>query len=290
MAKIQKITPFLWFDTQAEEAANFYVSIFKNSKILKVIRHANGVTVVRFSLDGQEFTALNGGPMHRFTEAVSFVIHCKGQKEVDYYWEKLCADGGQESMCAWLKDKYGLSWQVVPDALTRLLGDPDPEIAQRTIANMMQMRKIVIRQLAKPPKKVNITVKTIVNASLDKVWKCWNTPADIMVWNHAGDDWHCPAASLDLRPGGRFSYTMAAKDGSFRFDFEGVYDEVLPQQRIAYTIADGRKVKVQFKIKGKKTEVIETFEAENMHSHEMQREGWQAILDNFAKCAEQPVN
>ncbi|MDX1911847.1 MAG: VOC family protein [Saprospiraceae bacterium] len=286
MAKIQKITPFLWFDQQAEEAAHFYISIFKNAKILKTIRHANGVSVVRFSLDGQEFTALNGGPGRHFTEAISFVIHCKGQKEVDYYWEKLTADGGEESMCAWLKDKYGVSWQVVPDALTKLLGDPDPAVSQRAIANMMQMRKIVIRQLTKEPKKVNITVRATISVPIETVWDCWNTAADIMKWNHAGDDWHCPAASLDLRPGGKFSYTMAAKDGSFSFDFEGVYDEVQIHQRIAYTIADGRKVKVLFKAKGKKTEVIETFEAENMHSHDMQRAGWQAILDNFKRLAE----
>lgn len=426
MAKAQKITPFLWFDNQAEAAADFYVSVFKKSKIVKTIRHANGVSVVKFSLGGQDFTALNGGPKftfnpsisffvacssmaetkrvwkqlseggmvmmpldkydwsaqygwvqdkyglswqvmlgnfgsthqkfmpcflftgpqrgqaeaavrfytelfgnsaiatiarygpegpgpegalqyaefslagqtfsamdnpqpnatYRFNEAISFLVNCKGQKEVDFYWDKLTADGGEESQCAWLKDKFGVSWQVVPDALTKLLGDPDPAISQRTIANMLQMKKIVIRKLKSTPKKVNITVKTTANVPVEKAWKTFTTPADIEQWNAASPDWHCPKALNDLRPGGQFSYSMAARDGSFGFDFGGTYDEVVEHKRIAYTIADGRKVKISFKSRGKKTEITEVFEAENMHSHEMQREGWQAILDNFKGFAE----
>lgn len=426
MAKAQKLTPFLWFDKQAEEAANFYTSIFKKSKIVKTIRHANGVNVVKFALAGQEFTALDGGPMfklnpsislfvscksaaelksvwkklsdggmvmmplakyewseqygwvqdrfgvswqvmqggfastkqkfmpcllftgpqrgqaeaavnfyveqfpggeiaelHRyaageagpegslkyaefqiagqsfaamdnpmaepdftFNEAFSFVVNCKGQKEVDDYWSKLTADGGQESQCAWLKDKFNVSWQIVPDALTKLLGDPDPAVAQRTIANMMQMRKINIRRLKSEPKRVKITVKTTVKAPVEKTWQAFTTPADIEKWNAASDDWHCPKAENDLRVGGAFSFTMAARDGSFSFDFQGIYDEVVENQRFAYTMADGRQAVVIFKSKGKNTEVVETFDAENMHSHEMQRGGWQAILDNFKKHVE----
>jgi len=150
----QKITPFLWFDSQAEEAAKLYVSIFKNSKILGLTRYsevgpgpAGSVMTVNFVLDGQEFTALNAGPQFKFTEAISFVIHCKTQDEVDYYWEKLTADGGQESMCGWLKDKFGLSWQVVPDALFELLADKDPQKSKRVMNAMLQMKKIDIPKL-----------------------------------------------------------------------------------------------------------------------------------------------
>ena len=118
-----KITPFLWFDTQAEEAMNFYVSVFKNSKVHNVSRGPDGKAfTVSFELNGQEFMGLNAGPQFKFNEAVSFFVNCKDQAEVDYYWEKLTADGGEESMCGWLKDKYGLSWQIIPKALGELMG------------------------------------------------------------------------------------------------------------------------------------------------------------------------
>lgn len=149
MATTNKITPFLWFDGQAEEAARFYTSVFPNSKIEKIVRNGDSVMVVDFSLDGQKFTALNGGPQFKFNESVSFVVHCDTQDEVDYFWEKLTADGGEESMCSWLKDKFGLSWQIVPEALPRLLSDPDPAVAQTAMAAMLKMRKIVIADLTK---------------------------------------------------------------------------------------------------------------------------------------------
>ena len=154
--KIQRITPFLWFDSQAEEAARFYTQIFKDSKIMSVSRYgeagaeASGrpkgtVMTVAFQLEGQEFVALNGGPYFKFTEAISFVVNCESQEEVDYYWEKL-SDGGDEKaqQCGWLKDKYGLSWQVVPTVLTGLVNDPDP---QRAMKAMLQLKKIDIAAL-----------------------------------------------------------------------------------------------------------------------------------------------
>jgi len=131
-----------------------------------------------------------------------------------------------------------------------------------------------------------ITIQSTINASIEKVWQCWNQPEHIVQWNHASDDWHSPKAENDLRTGGRFVFTMAAKDGSMSFDFEGIYDEVVPHQHIAYTMGDGRKVKVDFKSSGDTTEIIEAFEAENTHSLEMQQAGWQAILDNFKKYVE----
>ncbi|HMG72341.1 MAG TPA: VOC family protein [Pyrinomonadaceae bacterium] len=151
---MQKITPFLWYDTQAEEAANFYVSIFKNSKVLGLTRCGEAgpgpkgsVLVAEFELAGQKFTALNGGPNFKFTEAVSFVVNCETQEEVDYFWEKLLEGGGTESQCGWLKDKYGLSWQITPTILPELLQDKDPKKANRVMQAMMKMVKIDIQTL-----------------------------------------------------------------------------------------------------------------------------------------------
>jgi predicted 3-demethylubiquinone-9 3-methyltransferase (glyoxalase superfamily) len=150
---MQKITTFLWFDNNAEEAANFYVSIFKNSKILNVARYGdagpgpkNTVMTVNFELNGQEYIALNGGPRFRFTEAISFVVNCETQEEVDYFWSRL-SEGGEESRCGWVKDKFGLWWQVVPTELGKLMSDPDPQKAQRVMAAMLQMGKIDIEAL-----------------------------------------------------------------------------------------------------------------------------------------------
>ena len=140
---MKKITPFLWFDTQAEEAMNFYVSIFKNSKVLGVTPGPEGRAMsVSFELEGQEFIGLNAGPEFKFNEAISFFVDCKTQAEVDELWEKLTADGGEESMCGWLKDKYGLSWQIIPQGLSQMLGDPDPAKAQRVMQAMLKMNKI----------------------------------------------------------------------------------------------------------------------------------------------------
>ena len=145
----QLITPFLWFVDNAEEAANYYVSVFPNSKISDIARMGEGgpALTVAFTLDGQDFVGLNGGPVHAFTEAVSFVIDCETQADVDRYWETLTADGGQPGDCGWLKDRFSLSWQVVPRRLPELLTDPDPARAQRAMQAMMQMHKIDIGAL-----------------------------------------------------------------------------------------------------------------------------------------------
>ena len=148
-----KITPFLWFDTQAEEAARFYVSIFKNSKIVSVARYGDAgpgpkgsVMTVAFELDGQPFIALNGGPHFKFTEAISFSVDCKTQQEVDEFWGKLSA-GGEESQCGWLKDKFGLSWQINPSVLGKMLSDPDPRKSRRVMEAMLKMKKIDLEVL-----------------------------------------------------------------------------------------------------------------------------------------------
>ena len=145
---MKKITPFLWFDNQAEEAMNFYVSVFKNSKVLGVTPGPGGIAQsVSFELEGQEFIGLNAGPHFKFNEAVSFFVDCRTQKEVDELWAKLTADGGEEGNCGWLKDKYGLSWQIIPAALGELLGDQDREKANRALQAMLKMHKIVVADL-----------------------------------------------------------------------------------------------------------------------------------------------
>ena len=144
---MKKITPFLWFDNQAEEAMNFYVSIFKNSKILSVAPGPNGTVMsATFELEGQEFMALNAGPQFKFTEAISFFVNCETQAEVDELWGKL-TEGGEEGRCGWLKDKYGLSWQIIPSALSELMGDKDPVKAKRVMEAMLKMNKIETRLL-----------------------------------------------------------------------------------------------------------------------------------------------
>ncbi len=157
----QRITPFLWFDDQAEEAAKFYASIFKNSRIVSTTRYteeaasasgrpAGSAMTVVFRLDGQEFVAINGGPAFKFTEAVSFVVNCDSQQEIDYYWNRLSAGGDERAQqCGWLKDRYGLSWQVVPANMEQLLSSSDPERARKVMAAVLRMKKIDMEALAR---------------------------------------------------------------------------------------------------------------------------------------------
>ncbi|HWQ96025.1 MAG TPA: VOC family protein [Candidatus Methylomirabilis sp.] len=156
---MQKITPCLWFDGQAEEAVNFYASIFKNSKIGNITRYgkegyeihgkeAGTVLTVDFEIEGQPFTAINGGPVFKFNEAISFVVHCKTQKEVDYYWKKLTEGGDEKAQqCGWLKDKYGVSWQIVPDVLGEMLQDRDAAKSERVMKSLLQMKKLDVEEL-----------------------------------------------------------------------------------------------------------------------------------------------
>jgi predicted 3-demethylubiquinone-9 3-methyltransferase (glyoxalase superfamily) len=157
---VQKMTPFLWFDGQAEDAVQFYTSIFKDSKIGRILRYGEevakvsesgrpvgSVLTIEFEIQGQKFVALNGGPQFKFNESISFAINCKTQEEVDYFWEKLIADGGEESACGWLRDKFGLSWQVTPTILIDMLHDKDAAKAERVMHAMLQMKKINIKTL-----------------------------------------------------------------------------------------------------------------------------------------------
>jgi predicted 3-demethylubiquinone-9 3-methyltransferase (glyoxalase superfamily) len=157
---MQKITPFLWFKDNAEEAVKFYASIFKNSKIGRILRYsdevakvsqsgqrAGSVLTIEFEIEGQKFVALNGGSQFKFNESISFVVNCETQKEVDYFWEKLTSDGGEESQCGWLRDKFGVSWQVTPTALIDMLHDKDSGKSERVMKAMLQMQKIDIEKL-----------------------------------------------------------------------------------------------------------------------------------------------
>lgn len=299
----QKISPALMFTEKqhgkAEEAIHFYSSVFEDSGINLIARYEEGeggpavgtIKHAQFRLDGNIFMAMDSSYSHGFgfNEAISFVVHCETQKEVDYFWGKLTADGGEEMMCAWLKDKYGVVWQIVPDELIRLIFDPDPARAQRAVGAMMQMRKIDIekvRQAADDDSRRAITVQATVKAPIEKVWEMWTAPEHITNWNFASDDWHSPRAENDLRPGGKFNYRMEAKDGSMGFNFTGTFTEVSKNKNLEYTLDDGRNVQVHFSEVDEGTFVMENFEAEKMNPVEMQKNGWQAILDNFKKYVE----
>lgn len=144
MGKLQKITPYLWFDNQAKEAAHYYCSIFKNSKV-----NSASELIVEFELDGMRFIALNGGPRFKFTEATSFVVYCVNQEEVDYFWESFVTNGGQESMCSWCKDKFGLSWQIIPTRFMEMMKTGTPKQVKRVTEEMLKMRKMIIADLEK---------------------------------------------------------------------------------------------------------------------------------------------
>ena len=153
---MKKITPFLWFDGKTEEAVKLYTSVFKNSKVIKISYWGEGspfpkdqVMTAEFELDGQQFYAFDAGPQFKFTEAVSFFVNCETQEEIDHFWNKLTAEGGQESMCGWLKDKFGLSWQIVPSAMGQMLSDKDKVKAGRVMQSMMGMKKLIIDDLEK---------------------------------------------------------------------------------------------------------------------------------------------
>jgi len=146
---MQKITTFLTYNDQAEQAANFYISLFKNSKIESVMRAGDAVMGVSFQLDGQHYNALNGGPSFNFAEGISLFVNCETQAEVDELWKKFTSDGGEESRCGWLKDKFGVSWQIIPKQLGEMMGDKDPEKAQRVVQAMLKMNKIIIADLQK---------------------------------------------------------------------------------------------------------------------------------------------
>lgn len=288
MTERSKVRTCLWFEKGGLEAAKFYVSLLPDSAIEGV--HAHGreddPMVVEFTLAGAPMMILSAGPHYRLTPAASISVLTKDQAETDQLWAALLEHGGEESRCGWLVDRFGVSWQIVPEALPRLLGQPDPAAAARARDAMMQMRKIDIAALeAAAQGAAKITVEVKVAAPLPTVWRAYTTPADIVQWNAASDDWCTTAATVDLRVGGAFSSRMEAKDGSFGFDFEGVYTRIVAHERLEYDFG-GRKADVMFAEDPKGVVVRVTFDAEATHAVEQQREGWQAILDRFARHVE----
>lgn len=299
----QKISPVLMFTGeqhgQAEEAMEKYTSLFEQSGINLLERYAEGegdpaigtVKHAQFRLNGEILMAMDSSHMHKFSfsEAISLLVNCQGQEEVDHLWDSLLAEGGEAMRCGWLKDKYGVTWQIIPEELMQLLSDPDPGRAQRAAGAMMQMRKIEIDQLraaADDDSRMTVTIQTTVAAPLEKVWQMWTLPEHITNWNFASPEWHCPSAENDLQVGGKFSYRMEAKDGSMGFDFSGAYLALEEKASIKFRLDDERDVQVLFSPVDATTFIMQSFEVETRNDPELQRQGWQAILENFRKYVE----
>ena len=214
-----------------------------------------------------------------------FQIATDDQAETDRYWAAIVGNGGAESACGWCKDKWGLSWQITPRVLTDAMASGG-EIAKRAFDAMMKMRKIDVATIEAAVRGVSrISVETSVKAPIADVWRAYTTPADIQRWNTASEDWHTTASTVDLREGGTFSSHMEAKDGSFGFDFAGTYTKIVPNELIEYSFGDRAGV-VEFVPGTNSVTVRVTFDAESENPVEQQRQGWQAILNNFAKHVE----
>lgn len=254
MSKIAtiKIAPCLWFTDEAEEAAAFYMSIFKKSRILNVTRYGKErhpikgiqegqVMTIKFELDEQEFVALNGGSPFKFNEAISFMIHCETQEEIDYYWDRL-SEGGDESaqVCGWLKDRYGVSWQVVPSGLSEMLSDQDPARTERVTRAMLQMKKMDLHALQAAYEGTHtypLTVTRVFPVSVHQLWEAW-TNSDLVKrwWGPSG--FTCPVADLDFREGGSSLVCMRAprEFGGQDFYNTWTYTKIVPQHKIEYIL------------------------------------------------------
>ncbi len=295
MSNIAKNTVCLWYDRDAEEAARFYSKTFPGSAVGAVHRapgdNPSGkqgeVLTVEFSVMGIPCLGINGGPVFKHTEAFSFQVATEDQAETDRYWEAIVGNGGQESQCGWCKDKWGISWQITPRALTQAFTGADRAAARRAFDAMMTMKKIDIAAIEAAVRGSSmehpapITVSVVVPCSPLQAWHAFTDPVAVKSWNFASADWHCPDARNDLRPGGQFSYRMAARDGSMGFDYEGRFTEVTPHSRIRFTLGPDRDVLVQFAAGDQGTKVSQTFTPETTFSIEQQRSGWQAIMDNY---------
>lgn len=303
MSMTSKNTICLWYDHDAEEAAHFYARTFPDSSV-GAVHHApsdfpggkaGDVLTVEFTVCGLPCLGLNGGPGIQHNGAFSFQIATDDQAETDHYWEAIIGNGGIENACGWCKDKWGLAWQITPRVLTEAMATGG-EVAKRVFKAMMEMRKIDIAKieaavhdmsnLNKTNNMQKITVETRVKAPLAEVWRAYTSPADIKQWNAASDDWHTTTATVDLRVGGEFTYRMEAKDGSMGFDFAGIYTKIVELELIEYSFGE-REAQVEFVPSAKDVTLRVTFDAEESNSIEMQREGWQSILNNFALDVEQ---
>jgi len=252
MKKIQRITPYLWFTTQAEEAAKHYTSIFNNSKIGKTTSRGDegAVMTIEFELDGQPFVALNGGPMFKFTEAVSFLVHCEDQAELDYYWDRLSEGGDEKAQnCGWLKDKFGVSWQVVPAQLSEMITDSDPEKSGRVMKALLQTeKKIDLQSLIRAYEgKKDLIITRTFDAPVEQVYKAWHDPEMIKQW-WGPDGFSCPQATIDFREGGVSLVCMRAPQEFGGQDSFSTwhYTAIVPNERIEFihnlAYSDGSKM------------------------------------------------
>ncbi len=295
----QLIVPGLLFTKdhygKGQPAIDTYTWLLPDSHVVREELQADG-TVLHASLvlNGTQVAVMenNAGHEFDFTPAISFLLACDSQDELDRVYCGL-SDGGEIMPCGWLTDRFGVTWQVVPAAMFDLLQDEDPVKAERTMKAMLQMTRIDLAALERAYRgeeaaeaKPRISVSAIVGVPAAKAWEFWTGPAHIVQWNQASEDWHTTRAENDLRVGGSFASRMEAKDGSAGFDFGGVYDEVSPPRRLAYTLGDGRRVEVTFDGEGGSTLVREMFDAEGTNAPEVQRQGWQSILDHFRTYAE----
>jgi predicted 3-demethylubiquinone-9 3-methyltransferase (glyoxalase superfamily)/uncharacterized protein YndB with AHSA1/START domain len=295
----QRVVPSLLFTRDAygkgQAAIDTYTWLIPDSRVVHEELQPDGTVLhATLELNGTSFTVMENNQGHEFgfTPAISFLLACDSQEELDRVYGGL-ADGGETMPCGWLTDRFGVTWQVVPAAMFDLLQDDDPVKAERAMKAMLSMTRIDLAAIERAfrgemPKleRTTVMVSTIVRVPLAKAWDVWTDPKHIVHWNAASDDWHAPHAENDLRQGGRFSYRMEAKDGSFGFDFGGVYDEVEARRCILYTLGDGRHVSVTFDGDGGATLVRETFDAEAQNPPEAQRKGWQAILDRYRDYAQ----
>ena len=290
------VVPALMFagphHARARAAIAAYVAAFPGSRVLHVEDFVDGEggevgTVKQALLDvgGRTLVVMDGGAFHAFgfDEGVSLQVRCADQAAVDEIATALSADGGLEGPCGWVRDRFGLWWQVKPETLTGFLASADADARDRVFRALSPMRRLHLGTLERAYRGVpQVSVETRVRAPLPAVWAAWNDPEAIVLWNAASDDWHTTNARVDLRVGGTFSSRMEAKDGSFGFDFEGTYTEIVPQERIAYAMDDGRTCVVTFERDGDAVRVREVFDAEATNPIELQRQGWQAILERFA--------
>ena len=302
MSPIAKTTICLWYNHDAHEAAHFYAQTFPNSVVGAIHRapsdfpggKAGDVLTVEFTVFGIACIGLNGGDVFKHSEAFSFQVATDDQAETDRYWDAIVGNGGAESQCGWCKDKWGLSWQITPRALTDAMA-MGGDASKRAFEAMMTMGKIDVAKIeaavsgamnaAETQSPQKITVQVAVPAPIDTVWRAYTTPADINLWNAASDDWQTTGATVDLRVGGKFSSRMEAKDGSMGFDFAGTYTKIVEHSLIEYDLGS-RTVQVKFVPRSNDVLVQVTFDAEDENAIEMQRDGWQAILDNFSRHVE----
>jgi len=295
----QRVVPCLLFTKDSygkgQAAIDTYTWLIPDSRVVREELQSDGTVLhATLELNGTSLAVMENDEGHEFgfTPATSFLLACESQEELDRVYCGL-SDGGETMPCGWLTDRFGVTWQVVPASMFDLLQDEDPVRSERAMKAMLSMTKIDLAAIERAfqgdetePERVPVMVSTIVRVPLAKVWDIWTDPAHIVRWNAASDDWHTRHAENDLRPGGRFSYRMEAKDGSSGFDFSGVYDEVEIRRCILYTLDDGRHVSLTFDGDGGATLVRETFDAEAENPRQLQRKGWQAILDHFRDYAE----